>query len=137
MSSLWVHDPEFAILSFLIFLGKIVKHIQYDQEAKAWGLAVCEIHCHMFFIVCLFSPNKIIFKLIICMYVYVLKLIYLCVCVCCLSMYVHNLCSVPMSIKSSETRVINGCEHYGCRRRNLGPLQEQQVLFSTESSLQL
>lgn len=51
-SGLWGHDPEFAILSFLIFLGKNVKHIQYDQEAKAWCLAVHKTHCHMFFIVC-------------------------------------------------------------------------------------
>lgn len=116
---MWAQESEFGTLSFLIFLGKIVKHTQYDQEVDAFCLVVLNC-CHVFFIVYMFCFPKI-------------KSLY----VCCLYMHIHIVCSMPMRIISPRTRVLDDCEHHGCWKLNLDPLQKQPELLATEPSLQL
>lgn len=50
-------------------------------------------------------------------------------------MHVYHVCTVPMEDRAG---VIGRCEPlYGCQKLNFSLLQEQQVLLTSESSLQL
>lgn len=47
------------------------------------------------------------------------------------------ICAIYVSIGSSETGIMDGCEPAcGCRKLNPGLLQEHQVLLTTEPRLQ-
>jgi hypothetical protein len=55
--------------------------------------------------------------------------VYVCVCVCVCRLFTCD--SMPMSTANAapEAGVRSGCEPHGCWKSNLGPVQEQLMLY--------